>query len=153
MRKNNAYVLRLEWASTISFCDIAVQATSPADAIQTAYQECDYDRQDTYDDGGDTYCGAIIRAKSMEHAESIAHSGGLWDLSPQLPIPLKDQDPLDQLAEMRRRVKLLHAALRRARSAMDGARDLFASRGSDHLVVALENDMRKADYVLAQVKP
>lgn len=142
--RSRAYVVRLEWASTISYCDVAVMASSPAEAVKKAGEDCDYDAQRNYDDGGETYCGAVIRAGSMERAEEIIDNGELWDI-PHLPIPLDEKDPQCAVFDLKEQIAFLRAALTNAHTALAQARTGTIDR------VALDNNVNKVAFVLANV--
>jgi len=151
-KKERPYVVRLEWASMISFCDVAVTARTPAEAIQRAYEDCDYERQDNYDDGSESYVTAICEAPTLKRAEQIVDHGCLWDLGNAYPIPLKERSQDEQRHEHERRAAYLRAALARAQAALSDAARQLAKSGHGDLVARLDNESRKAAYLVNATK-
>jgi hypothetical protein len=148
MRKPRPYVVRLEWASTISYCDVAVSARNPAEAVQTAFEECDYDQQDNYDDGGETFATAVIPFRTTAQAEACIDNRAAWDYGGYANVPLEHRDPRDIAYAHEKRANYLAQAAKRAR-------DLLATISPQtygDLAAQVENEIRKLDYLL-QVQP
>lgn len=152
-QKLKPYVVRLEWASTISYCDVLVSAKTPQGAVRKAYEECDYDHQDNYDDGGESYATACVPFRTFQQAEACVDSRSLWDFTGLDKIPLKDQDPSLQAEAYKVRADMLAGALQRALDSMARTHQQVAHDPDTQ--TRLENDIRKARYVLdvAQVQP
>jgi hypothetical protein len=89
--KLKPYVVRLEWASMIAYVDVAVMAKDPEAACQQAFEDVDYDKQDNYNDGGETYVGGIVEQKTIEHANQTCADRAMWDYMPGPDVPLKHQ--------------------------------------------------------------
>jgi hypothetical protein len=144
LRKPRAYVVRLEWPSTIAWVDVAVMARSVQGAIKAAHRNVDYDKQDTYDDCGEIYVGAVAQVRSAAHAIEIVENRDLWDI-PHLKIPRADRQPDEQAYELEEQVQFLRTALANAHTA------LAQSRAGTLDQAALDNHLNKASYVLANV--
>jgi len=142
--KERAYVVRLEWASKIAYCDVAVMASDLPSAITKAHEDCDYDLQDDYDDGGETYVGAVALLPNMEAAEQCANDRSLWDHH-HLALPRDAQDPQQQVFELREQIAFLRAALGNAHRA------LAQTRTGTLEPVQIDNELNKAAFVLANV--
>lgn len=147
-QKERPYVVRLEWASTISYCDVSVSARTPAEAVKTAYEECNYDMQDNYDDGGETFATACVPFRTVKQAEACVDHRSLWDYSGLRNIPLKDRDPTEQAHAYKTQAAYMAKALARSRAMLA----TINPQTYGDLAAEIENQIRKIDYLL-QVQP
>lgn len=146
--KPKPYVVRVEWASTISFVDVAVTARTPQAAIRKAFEEADYDQQDSYDDGGESYATAVASFRTAEQAIACVDRRELWDYAGLKNIPIKHRDPADQADAYKAQAAYMATALQRSRDMLA----TISPQTYGDLAAEIENEIRKLDYLL-QVRP
>lgn len=125
------YAARIEWHDT-RWVDVAVSAATLEEACKLAYQEANYDAQDTYDDSGDSYISKIAAFPSRAKADDCEQRGNLWDVT-GLPVPIMEREPEERYRDAAR---VMLAALRHVWEHEDLRGDLTALKVQEAMAAA-----------------
>ncbi len=141
------YAARIEWHDT-RWVDVAVSAPTLEEACKLAYQEANYDAQDTYDDSGDSYISKIAAFPTRAKADDCEQRGNLWDVT-GLPVPIMEQGREDRYFAAAR---AMLAALRDLMNSADNVVSCWETGDLAGAVNMLDADRDTARKIIAQAE-